>query len=105
MKATVKDKNKASKGIHNNPALGGVGRFKSLSQAISALTQALDSQGFSLGMVTGDLLLGDQGSRQLEYGHNNNNPFENSRILFSWENMLPESSFPDKSFEVVCYPT
>lgn len=111
MKATQKDKVKASKGIHSNKALGGVGRFTSLSKAVSALTQALDSQGFTLGMVSGDLLLGEHGSRCLEYGPNNNNnggdfqPFENSRICFTWENMLPESSFPDKLFEVVCYPT
>lgn len=108
MKATAKDKRNASKGIHSNKSLGGVGRFTSLSKAISALAQALDSQGFMLGMVSGDILLGDHGTRQLEYGNNNNGefvPFENSRIVFCWENMLPESSFPDKLFEILCYPS
>jgi hypothetical protein len=89
--------------IHNEfKKLGvdGNGRFGNVSKGISVVSTALDNVGFDLDMVTGDILLGDKGSRMLPYRRKNvgqeNPEIKNSRIVFNW--------YKDASgYEIQCY--
>ena len=80
----------------------GNGRFNNASKGISAVSVALDSVGFNLDMVSGDIILGDKGNRLLPYRRkttdsNIESPeIKNSRIAFNWEKL------GDK-FEIQCY--
>ena len=80
----------------------GNGRFTSVGKGLSAVTFALDSVGFNLDMVSGDLVLGDKGSRMLPFRRKSPDAtvelpeIKNSRISFNWEKL------GDK-FEIQCY--
>ena len=86
--------------------LDGNGRFDGLGRAISAANNAMSPFGISTDMVTGDLLLGDQGSRVFTLirtftqgaEHEGQDPVElkNSRLSFSWYKM-------NNGYEVVAY--
>ena len=86
--------------------LDGNGRFETKGKALSAVVAALDSLGFNLDMVSGDIILGDQGSRMLLFRRKNTEGADafdeqpeiaNSRIVFTWELM------GQNRFEVLAY--
>jgi len=95
--------------------LDGNGRFEKKEHGLSAITDALSSLGFELNMVSGDLIMGDKGQRNLPFRRANDpgaDPFtdkpeiENSRIVFVWERMdgptFQYSNAPSK-FEILAY--
>jgi hypothetical protein len=97
--------------IHKRPELGGNVKFPQhggKSKAIGILANALKEAGFVLDMVTGDLLLGDKGSRMLTFRRESTNPdpfiegeeIKNSAIHFNWENLGTQE---DPNFEIVAY--
>lgn len=86
--------------------LDGNGRFDKKEQGLSAVTQALDSLGFQLDMVSRDIIIGDQGSRMLLFRRRNAEgadafteqpEISNSRIVFTWELM------GQNRFEILAY--
>lgn len=96
----------------NKVGLDGNGRFQSVSQGLRAVTDALSSLGFNLDMVTGDMVLGEKGQRQLSFRRTNDpgaDPFtekpmiKNSRIAFVWENLSGEGATP--RYEILAYPS
>jgi hypothetical protein len=88
----------------------GNGRFEKKEHGIQAVSQALSSLGFQLDMVSGDLIMGEKGSRTLRFRRANaqgQDPFteqpaiENSYIVFNWENLSGPGQ--PARFEVQCY--
>ena len=86
--------------------LDGNGRFEKKEHGLSAITDALHTLGFQLDMVSGDLIMGDKGTRAFIYRRANDqgqDPFtekpeiQNSRIVFNWELLSPGK------FEVLAY--
>lgn len=96
--------------ITKHKELDGNLKVDSLGKALTILTNALDSVGYNLDMVTGDLLLGDKGNRSLIFRRKSTStdPFvegteiENSRISFNWEVTSTDDSGL-KRYEVVAY--
>jgi len=91
--------------------LDGNGRFGNVSKGIARLSAALQEVGYELNMVTGDILLGEKGSRLLGYRKYSDatQPFEehpeivNSRISFNWE-LLRTDEQGDPVYEILAYP-
>lgn len=93
-----KERRRLQNAIHADPILGGNQKVDKVSRAITPLTNALAKAGFNLDMVTGDILLGDKGSRQLRYSRKpvdgsdlftEGEPITNSLISFTWETLEP----------------
>lgn len=92
--------------------LDGNGRFGNPSKGVSALAAALHKVGFELDMVSGDLLLGDNGQRNLSYrkysdstGTFDEHPeVTNSRIAFNWH-LQGRDHDGYTTFEIQCYPS
>lgn len=90
--------------------LDGNGRFEKKERGLQAVTGVLQALGFNLDMVSGDIIMGDKGSRMLPFRRVNapgqdtftEQPMiENSRIVFTWENLArPEQP---ARFEILCY--
>ena len=108
-KISPKEKNLISKELHKpetHAVLGGTKKIESVGRAITIITNALQNVGFHLNMVTGDILLGDKGSRLLSYTKKSTNPdpfiegpeVVNSRISITWEKM-------SNGFEIIAYVT
>jgi hypothetical protein len=102
--------------IHKREELGGKIKVDSVGQAINILAKVLDDVGYTLGMVSGDLILGDKGSRMLSFSRKSTNPdpqiegqeITNSRISFNWEvtshNLNSKTPiYGDKKYEIVAY--
>jgi len=95
--------------------LDGNGRFEKKEHGLQAITSALHALGFQLDMVTGDIIMGDKGSRMLTYRRVNapgadvfteNPEIQNSRIVFNWERMDgPTHQYPNSpsKFEILAY--
>jgi hypothetical protein len=94
--------------------LGGNLKVDSISKGLQEVGNILDSCGYNLEMVTGDMIMGEKGSILLKFSRKTDNPFiegveiENSRISFSWENI--ESPDKDgfqskKKYEILAYLT
>jgi len=81
---------KMNNDIHKVPMLIGTDRKITLGRAINELAALMGRHGFPLDMVSGDLLLGDSGSRQLPFRVTHPDAFcehpmiENSRVSFNW---------------------
>lgn len=111
-KITPSERRKIGSQIYKFPVLGGNIKVSKPSEALAFLHRALHAVGFELDMVTGDILLGDKGSRLLPFSRTPVNPsddgesIENSRISFTWEvtSVSPTNSL-DKKFEVTVYVT
>lgn len=88
--------------VVTNYGLDGNGRFETVGKALHALTQALDSLGYSLDAVTGNSNIasahhtpGAKGNELLTFRRKNlsGDPYteeptiDNSRISFNWENL------------------
>jgi hypothetical protein len=100
--------------IHSSKMLGGNLKVDSISKGLQEVGNILDSCGYNLEMVTGDMIMGEKGSILLKFSRQTDNPFiegveiENSRISFSWENI--ESPDKDgfqskKKYEILAYLT
>jgi hypothetical protein len=70
--------------------LTGRSRKTTIGKALTELAEIFSRHGFSLDMVTGDIMLGDSGNRLLPYRVAHEQAFEehpmieNSRVSFSW---------------------
>jgi len=103
---TSVERSKLSNAFHKHPELGGNKKLESLRQGLSIIHKCLDELGYELDMVTGDMLLGQSGSRNLPYRrkdpNGNSREIENSRIAFSWTNLGDEFN---KRYEIIAYPS
>lgn len=104
------DRAKISNALHTKPELGGTIKLDKKEKALTIINDVLSKIGYQLDMVSGDILLGDKGTRLLPYRRQikSEDPFtegpeiENSRISFTWENLgTPEQ----KKFEIIAYAT
>ena len=108
-----KERIKITNHIHGNKILGGNTKVDSISKGLSEVGNILDSCGFSLDMVTGDMINAPKGNILLRFRRKGENPFiegleiENSRISFSWENLeaTPDGYQFKKRYEIVAYLT
>jgi hypothetical protein len=100
-KLAQKDRNAISSAFTKS-GVDGNGRFTSVGKGISAVASALSSVGFQLDMVSGDLVLGEKGSRMLPFRRKSITDgqempeIKNSRIVFNWEKL-------NDNFEIQCY--
>lgn len=94
--------------------LGGNMKVDSISKGLHELGNILDSCGYNLEMVTGDMIMGEKGNILLKFSRKTDNPFiegveiENSRISFAWENLeLPDKDGfqSKKKYEILAYLT
>jgi hypothetical protein len=108
-KLGASERNKISKAFAA-AHLDGNGSFQKKEHGLQAITAVLDSLGFKLDMVSSDIIMGDQGSRNLSFRRNNDpgqDPFtekreiENSRIVFSWYNRSQPGN--PANFEILAY--
>ena len=100
------DRKKIYSAFHRHPELGGNKKLENKEKALNIINDELQSCGFYLELVTGDILLGPKGSRLLPFCRSGANAeddgilIENSRISFNWENL---GTWEDPSYEVVVY--
>jgi hypothetical protein len=110
---TKKERIKITNHIHGNKILGGNIKVDSISKGLWEVGDILDACGFSLDMVTGDMINAPKGNVLLPFRRKAENPFiegpeiENSRISFSWENLEadPEGNQFKKKYEIIAYLT
>lgn len=109
-----KERIKITNHIHSSKMLGGNLKVDSISKGLQEVGNILDSCGYNLQMVTGDMIMGEKGSILLAFSRKTDNPFiegveiENSRISFSWENLeLPDKDGfqSKKKYEILAYLT
>lgn len=81
---------KMNNDISRTPILIGTDRRTTKGKALNELASLMGRHGFTLDMVTGDLLLGDSGTRLLPFrvthpeSFNEHPEITNSRVSFSW---------------------
>jgi hypothetical protein len=110
---TKKERIKITNHIHGNKILGGNIKVDSISKGLWEVGDILDACGFSLDMVTGDMINAPKGNVLLPFRRKAENPFiegpeiENSRISFSWENLeaTPDGYQFKKKYEIIAYLT
>lgn len=104
-KLSSSERNKISAGFAK-AGLDGNGRFVKKEHGLQAVSQVLSSLGFQLDMVSGDLIMGDKGSRNFIFRRVNtpgqdtfteNPEISNSRIAFVWELLSPNK------YEILAY--
>ena len=109
-----KERIKITNNINGSKMLGGNLKVESISKGLQEVGNILDSCGYNLQMVTGDMIMGEKGHILLAFTRKTDNPFvegveiENSRISFSWENMeLPDKDGfqSKKKYEILAYLT
>lgn len=109
---TAKEKKLIAKNLEAFPELKGLKKLESFKSTLGMISKALNDVGFELDMVTGDILLGQKGSRLLTFSRSEVEAFGrilpsesvvNSRINFTWEN-LNRDQF-DPKYEVIAYLT
>ena len=110
MRLTSSTRRNLSKAIHASPVLTGNQKVHKPGAAISALAAACTAAGFTLDMVSGDLLLGDKGTRHLPFRAalpEGADPFTEGEavetcIVFVWEN-LGRGRDGQPEFEIIAY--
>ena len=109
-----KERIKITNSINGSKMLGGNLKVESISKGLQEVGNILDSCGYNLQMVTGDMIMGEKGSILLAFTRKTDNPYvegveiENSRISFSWENLeLPDKDGfqSKKKYEILAYLT
>jgi hypothetical protein len=108
-----KERIKIQNALHRSNILGGNTKVDSISKGLLEVGNALESCGFNLQMVTGDMILGPQGNILLPFSRKGENPFvdgpeiENSRISFTWENLekVEDGFQAKKRYEIIAYLT
>ena len=101
--------------FHSYGELGGNIKLDKKEKALSIITKILNDFGFSLDMVSGDMLMGEKGNRLLTFRVNTSGEDQfseglevtNSRVSFTWENMERPQLDSGKSprWEVIAYLT
>jgi len=112
-KLSKRERIKVTNQIHKSKMLGGNLKVDSISKGLHELGNILDVCGFSLDMVTGDMIMGPEGNALLVFRRKTDNPFiegqeiENSRISFTWENLeaLEDGVETKKRYEILAYLT
>lgn len=112
IRASKRDRSAIVSAISSGKILDGNVKVQSVGRGISALAGALDKAGFILDMVSGDLLLGDRGNRDLTFRRKNlpdadpfsEQPAFETRVHFVWEN-VGDRSHEQKRFEIIAYLT
>jgi len=109
-KLTASERRKITGSLGRYKELDGNIKVPSLGEAINKLAAALDEAGFTLEMVSGDILLGDRGNRRLPFmrkpptgsdAFTEGPRVEGCFINFTWENISREG----RSYEVIAYLT
>lgn len=108
-KLTAPERRRITNSLGRYKELDGNIKVPSLGTAISKLAAAIDEAGFTLEMVSGDILLGDKGNRHLPFMRKptGSDAFaegprvEGCFINFTWENLSREG----RSYEVIAYLT
>lgn len=103
------DRRKLAAALSDSLVCGGNRKVSKVAQGLVEITDVLTENGYSLDMVTGDLLIGDKGNRTLTFRKANDTEdaffeyptIENSRIALSWENLANEGD--DPSIEIIAY--
>jgi hypothetical protein len=107
---TSKEKKLIAKNLEVFPELKGLKKLESFKSALGLISKSLDAAGFELDMVTGDILLGQKGTRLLTFSKSEVESFGrkmpsesvvNSRINFTWENLSGDQFNP--RYEVIAY--
>ena len=113
-KLSKKERIKITNQIHGSKMLGGNMKVDSISKGLHEVGNILNSCGYNLEMVTGDMIMGEKGNILLKFSRKTDNPFiegieiENSRISFAWENLeLPDKDGfqSKKKYEILAYLT
>lgn len=112
-KISKKERIKITNQISKSKMLGGNLKVDSISKGLHELGNILDVCGFSLDMVSGDMVMGPEGNALLTFRRKTDNPFiegqeiENSRISFTWENLEPleDGAEIKKRYEILAYLT
>ena len=108
-KVSQSEKGKIGKAFAQS-GLDGNGRFEKKEHGLAAVSNALSTLGFQLDMVSGDMIMGDKGSRNFIYRRVNSPgqdtfteqpEISNSRIAFTWENLSGQGQ--SAKFEVLAY--
>jgi hypothetical protein len=112
-KLSKRERIKITNQIHKSKILGGNLKIDSISKALHELGNVLDSCGFYLDMVSGDMVDGPEGNALLTFRRKTDNPYiqgteiESSRISFTWENLEPMEDGIEikKRYEIIAYLT
>ena len=99
--------------ISKSKMLGGNLKVKSVGEGLHEIKNILDSCGFNLDMISGDMVMGPEGNALLTFRRKTDNPviegqeIENSRISFTWENLEPleDGAEIKKRYEILAYLT
>jgi hypothetical protein len=103
------ERQKINNAFHTSSILKGIQKVRKPSEGVSEVNKILDNLGYTLDMVSGDILLGDQNTRHLSFRKkwtgedpfNEHPQIENSRIVFTWENLERPGRNP--SIEIIAY--
>jgi hypothetical protein len=103
------ERHKINNAFHTSDVLKGIQKVRKPSEGISVISNILGKLGYTLDMVSGDMLLGDKNTRHLPFRKkwDGEDPFnehpqiENSRINFTWENLENRRHTP--SIEIIAY--
>ena len=98
---TPQEKKLIAKNLEVFPELKGLKKLESFKSTLGLISKALDAAGFELDMVTGDILLGQKGTRLLTFSKKGGESVGNSRINFTWENLSGDQFNP--RYEVIAY--
>jgi len=98
---TPPEKKLIAKNLEVFPELKGLKKLESFKSTLGLISKALDAAGFELDMVTGDILLGQKGTRLLTFSKKGGESVGNSRINFTWENLSGDQFNP--RYEVIAY--
>jgi hypothetical protein len=98
---TPQEKKLIAKNLEVFPELKGLKKLESFKSTLGLISKALDAAGFELDMVTGDILLGEKGTRLLTFSKKGGESVGNSRINFTWENLSGDQFNP--RYEVIAY--
>lgn len=83
---TITERTAITRQLLTKDVLRGIDRTKTKGQALNIIGDCLNKCGFELGLVSGDIILGDRGQRILPFNRANcDNSIENSGIVFVWE--------------------
>jgi hypothetical protein len=108
-----KERIKITNAMHKSTILGGTTKVDSISKGLWEVGNVLDSCGYVLDMVTGDMINAPQGNILIPFMRKGENPYvegveiENSRISFTWENLekLEDGIETKKRYEIIAYLT
>lgn len=115
VKLSDKERKKINNEFNIKGELGGNIKVDQKGKALNIISTILDKYGYSLDMVSADIIMGDKGNRLLPYRKKGDpsDPFSegpeviNSKVSFTWENMEEPFHVSNKSprWEIIAYLT